>query len=72
MAATEIRVSKVENLAPAGVVEDATDAVVFEGAEATAFVEGLNGGTATAAYLRDADSLFASIFRSESANGLFR
>jgi hypothetical protein len=71
MAATGIRLTKLENLAPADAAEDASDAVVFEGDEATAFIGSLNAGTASAAYLREADSLLASIFRAEPANDLF-
>jgi len=67
----DLHVTKVENLAPAGAVEDAPDAVVFEGAEATAFVEALNCGTASAAYLRESDEVFARLYTPEPANRLF-
>jgi hypothetical protein len=72
MAATDLHVTKVEHLAPAGAVEDAPDAVVFEGAEATAFVDALNSGTASAAYLREADEVFARLYTPEPVNRLFR
>jgi hypothetical protein len=52
--------------------EDVPDAVVFEGEEATAFVEALNSGTASAAYLREADEVFARLYTPEPANRLFR
>lgn len=72
MAATDLHVTSVENLAPAGVAEDVPDAVVFEGAEATAFVNSLNTGTATAEYLREADEVFARLYTAEPFNSLFR
>jgi hypothetical protein len=59
-------------VAPAEAGEDAPDAVVFEGAEATVFVDALNAGTASAAYLREADEVFARLYTSEPANSLFR
>ncbi len=72
MAATDLHVTDIESLAPAGLAEDAPDAVVFEGDEATAFVEALNSGTASAAYLREADEVFARLYTPEPANRLFR
>lgn len=45
---------------------------MFEGAEATAFVDALNSGTASAAYLRESDEVFARLYTSEPVNRLFR
>lgn len=70
MATTQRPATEIESIAPAGVPENAADAVVFEGVEAEAFAHALDAGTASAAYLDDADRLFASLFRSEPANGL--
>lgn len=72
MAATDLHVTDIASLAPAGMAEDVSDAVVFEGDEAVAFVESLNSGTASAAYLREADEVFARLYTPEPANRLFR
>jgi hypothetical protein len=72
MAATDLQGTDIERLAPAGVTEDVPDAVVFEGDEATAFVEALNSGTASAAYLRETDEVFARLYMPEPVNRLFR
>jgi hypothetical protein len=69
MASTEPRIPKLEDFPPA--VGAAGDAVVFEGAEATAFLESMATGTATEEYLREADRLYEQLYCSEPTNDLF-
>jgi hypothetical protein len=45
---------------------------VEESPEAAAFVDALNSGTASAAYLREADEVFARLYTPEPVNRLFR
>ena len=72
MAAIDLHVTDIKRLASMLMTEDASGAVVFEGVEATAFVEALNSGTASAAYLREADEVFARLYTPEPVNRLFR
>lgn len=71
MASSELRTPKIEDFPPVA-AGDAGDTVVFEGAEATAFLESMATGTTSAEYLREADRLYEELYSPEPANDLLR